>query len=335
MGASFRIGLKDGALAALTKGRYRKGLAAVIHQLLGIGVLLAVLLSVAMVLIRHLPWFLPFSAWTARFANPGYGIFTWIPGDAPIAPVFSGVLVLFAVQCFLSILLGGSVAAGLVLVILPASAGLHDLFRTNRDGPAVSRYEPFSNFRKGRYLRSVQANCRLLFALVPSLAPGAILAVAAMTFVAIQYGTDAEWYTPRITLRADSFAALVLPILLALVVASMGFIPAFLRSIAYRPVNWLLGAMPNLSPREVVRLAERMTRGHRMDLFMMDLSFLGWGLLALSTCGLGLPFLVPYYEAVQAEAFARLVAGSEEAGFLVRRSRSTRMDPVASHTGSR
>jgi hypothetical protein len=333
MGSPFRIGLKDRSLAALTKGRYRKGLGAVFLHLLVIFASAAVFAILAAFVVRFLPWILPLAYHALAPSGLWLERFSWMLGGTPVAPAYFGVLELIALQGFLAVLMAGGVAGSLLLVVLPSGAGLQDLLRTNRENPVDSRADRFEHFRKERYFRAVRTYARLLVALAPSIAPGAVVSLSAMAFVAFQYGTDAEWVTFRTPLRADSFAALVLPVLFALAVAALGFLPAYFRAIAYRPVPWLLGAMPDLSPREVVRLSERMTRGRRMDLFLLDLSFLGWVMLALSTCGLGFPFLAPYYEAVQAEAFARLVEEAEGAGVLVRRSRSTRMDPLATHTG--
>ena len=332
MGVPFRIGLKDRALVALMKGGYRKGLVGVFLLVLLVLAFASVLAAVAALVVRTIPWFLPLMSRTLDPVLLRLEPFSWLLGPDPVAPGFSGVMELIAVQGFLAMLVVGSLIGSLILFVLPVRSGLKDLFRMNRDGSEALHSILFAHVRKRSYLRSVRTFGRLLIALLPSLAPGAAIALAAMTFVAVQYGTDAERWVPPITLRADSFAALVLPVLLALSIAFLGFIPAILRGVAYRPVAWVLGAMPDLTPREVIRLSERMTRGRRMDLFLVDLSFLGWFVLALSTCGLGFPFLAPYYEAVQAEAFARLVEESIAAGFLVRRSRSNRTDPAASHT---
>ena len=51
-----------------------------------------------------------------------------------------------------------------------------------------------------------------------------------------------------------------------------------------------------------------------MDMFVLDLSFIGWFLLGLLACGVGVLFVVPYFQAVQAELFAKLRGISVDSG---------------------
>ena len=46
-----------------------------------------------------------------------------------------------------------------------------------------------------------------------------------------------------------------------------------------------------------------MTTGQKMDLFVLDLSFIGWVFLGLICCGIGLLFVQPYPEATKAEVY--------------------------------
>ena len=46
-----------------------------------------------------------------------------------------------------------------------------------------------------------------------------------------------------------------------------------------------------------------MTTGQKMDLFVLDLSFLGWIILGALCCGIGLLFVQPYPEATKAEVY--------------------------------
>ena len=49
-----------------------------------------------------------------------------------------------------------------------------------------------------------------------------------------------------------------------------------------------------------------MTTGQKMDLFVLDLSFLGWIILGLICCGIGILFVLPYPEATRAEVYLNL-----------------------------
>ena len=37
-----------------------------------------------------------------------------------------------------------------------------------------------------------------------------------------------------------------------------------------------------------------MTRGHKWNIFVLDLSFIGWFLLGILACGIGMFFVMPY-----------------------------------------
>ena len=48
-----------------------------------------------------------------------------------------------------------------------------------------------------------------------------------------------------------------------------------------------------------------------MDLFLLDLSFIGWDLLSLLTLGIGSLFLNPYKEAARASFFRNIGLGHQ------------------------
>ena len=51
----------------------------------------------------------------------------------------------------------------------------------------------------------------------------------------------------------------------------------------------------------------RLMDGHKMDLFILDLSFLGWFLLSILSLGIGLLWLIPYVQAAHAHFYEDLV----------------------------
>ena len=54
-----------------------------------------------------------------------------------------------------------------------------------------------------------------------------------------------------------------------------------------------------------------MMRGHRMQLFLLDLSMIGWGILCLLTLGIGYLFLAPYMRTSHAEFYQQLLIEEE------------------------
>ena len=93
---------------------------------------------------------------------------------------------------------------------------------------------------------------------------------------------------------------------------------------AYRMVPWILGDNPTIGRKRALRLSIDMTKGHKWSMFVLDLSFIGWFLLGFLACCVGVVFVLPYYNAAQAELFARLralaveknISTMEEFGFV-------------------
>lgn len=80
-------------------------------------------------------------------------------------------------------------------------------------------------------------------------------------------------------------------------------VPGFIKAYEYSMIPYLLAENPNLSASQAFSLSKQMTTGQKMDLFVLDLSFLGWIILGLICCGIGILFLQPYPEATRAEVY--------------------------------
>jgi uncharacterized membrane protein len=83
-------------------------------------------------------------------------------------------------------------------------------------------------------------------------------------------------------------------------------IPGIIKSYAYRMVPYILSENPNIDAREAIELSENMTKGHKMDIFILDLSFVGWFILGALLCGIGIIFVMPYYNTAQAVLYTKL-----------------------------
>lgn len=76
----------------------------------------------------------------------------------------------------------------------------------------------------------------------------------------------------------------------------------------WRLVPWLLAENPSLTGAEARRISAAVTRGEKWNIFVLDLSFLGWAVLALIPLGWGFLLLNPYIEATNAELYTALRA---------------------------
>lgn len=73
-------------------------------------------------------------------------------------------------------------------------------------------------------------------------------------------------------------------------------IPGIIKGIAYYLAPYLAAEYKHLDHNEAIRLSMRITQGHKMEMFVMFLSFFGWAILAAFTLGLGYLVLWPYME---------------------------------------
>ncbi|MFA5523399.1 MAG: DUF975 family protein [Tissierellales bacterium] len=80
-------------------------------------------------------------------------------------------------------------------------------------------------------------------------------------------------------------------------------IPGIVKSYAYSLVPYILGDNPNIGAKRAIELSNDMTEGHKFDMFVLGLSFIGWYLLGALALGVGVIFVLPYYNATHAELY--------------------------------
>ena len=81
-------------------------------------------------------------------------------------------------------------------------------------------------------------------------------------------------------------------------------VPGIVKSYAYRLVPYILAEAPDMDAREARTRSEEMMKGHKWEAFVFDLSFIGWDLLCVCTCGILAIFYVnPYKFASDAELY--------------------------------
>jgi uncharacterized membrane protein len=83
-------------------------------------------------------------------------------------------------------------------------------------------------------------------------------------------------------------------------------IPGIIKFYAYRMVPYILADNPEIGHRRAIKLSDKMTSGEKWDIFVLDLSFLGWFILGSLALGVGILFVQPYYDATNAELYLKL-----------------------------
>ncbi|PKK94184.1 MAG: hypothetical protein CVV61_00905 [Tenericutes bacterium HGW-Tenericutes-6] len=75
-------------------------------------------------------------------------------------------------------------------------------------------------------------------------------------------------------------------------------IPGIIKALAYSMVSFIIADDPTIDAMEALRKSEDMMRGHKMRLFYIHLSFIGWYILSALTFGILLIYVIPYQRLV-------------------------------------
>lgn len=94
-------------------------------------------------------------------------------------------------------------------------------------------------------------------------------------------------------------------------------IPGVVKRLAYSMVPYIIYENPRLSPTEAIRISRTMTDGHKWELFVLELSFIGWHLLSAFSAGLvGIFWSVPYMGLTHAGVYETLKQNAIHEGKL-------------------
>ena len=90
-------------------------------------------------------------------------------------------------------------------------------------------------------------------------------------------------------------------------------IPGIVKGLSYAMTPFILEEHPEMTASEAIKASMRLMDGHKMDLFILGLTFIGWSLLACLTMGIGFLFLNPYMNAAYAAFYRSISTGRQEA----------------------
>lgn len=80
-------------------------------------------------------------------------------------------------------------------------------------------------------------------------------------------------------------------------------IPGIVKSYQYKFVPYILAEHPDYSIQQAMNISTKMTDDDKMNLFVLDLSFIGWYLLGSLLFGFGQLFVEPYPRATEATLY--------------------------------
>lgn len=85
-------------------------------------------------------------------------------------------------------------------------------------------------------------------------------------------------------------------------------IPGIVKSYAYAMTPFIMAENPGISASDAIAASKELMQGHKGELFTLDLTFLGWGLLSALSCNIGNLALNPYRNAAYAAFYKDLTA---------------------------
>lgn len=89
-------------------------------------------------------------------------------------------------------------------------------------------------------------------------------------------------------------------------------VPGVVKSFAYVLTPYILEDNPEISANQAINLSCRMMKGHKFELFLLMLSFIGWILVGILTLGVGYLWLIPYMYTAMAAFYQDVKADYEQ-----------------------
>lgn len=80
-------------------------------------------------------------------------------------------------------------------------------------------------------------------------------------------------------------------------------IPGIIKGLSYSMAYYVLADHPEMTARQALNESKRIMEGHKMELFVLELSFTGWLLLTGVTFGIAAIYVVPYMSATIANFY--------------------------------
>ena len=83
-------------------------------------------------------------------------------------------------------------------------------------------------------------------------------------------------------------------------------IPGIIKGLSYSMSFYILQDNPDMTPTEAIEERKRITYGHKWEIFVLYLSFIGWYLLVPFTFGAILIYLIPYVQMTNVNYYNKL-----------------------------
>jgi uncharacterized membrane protein len=103
-----------------------------------------------------------------------------------------------------------------------------------------------------------------------------------------------------------SFLAILLVHVFTFLWSLLFIIPGIIKALSYSMTAYLIAENPTIDPMDAIDKSQEMMRGHKLELFMLYFSFIGWYLLGIITFGLAIFYIIPYVQTSVANFYIEL-----------------------------
>lgn len=90
-------------------------------------------------------------------------------------------------------------------------------------------------------------------------------------------------------------------------------IPGIVKAYSYRLALYIKAENKEMGALEAIKKSKEIMHGHKLEWFVLDLSFIGWALLICVTFGIAAIWVTPYMDVTYANAYRKLCPKDVEA----------------------
>ncbi len=131
----------------------------------------------------------------------------------------------------------------------------------------------------------------------------------------VRYSIDPKQLEASIDGVKNNFLGSMLTGILYTVFVSIGslvfFIPGIIFSYSFSMAFYIINDHPEMSAMDALRESNRIMKGHKMQYFLLNLSFIGWMIIGTALFGVGTLWVSAYISTANAVFYEELIAGDK------------------------
>jgi len=131
------------------------------------------------------------------------------------------------------------------------------------------------------------------YIITPPLSVGMI-----MIYLDVTYGDNVEVATlfKGFNMMGKSIALFFLILIFTMLWSLLFVIPGIIKGYSYSMAFYILAENPDMTAREALNESKLIMNGHKLDFFVLQLSFILWALLTAVTFGIASIYVMPYQQ---------------------------------------